>query len=208
VTGRGPRRPRPRDPRGFTLIELMVVCTILGMVLLLVPRGLDGQGARGRLEQGASMVAAAILEASDQAIIDGHAVILEYDLEEDRFRYHVSARVRERAVGLDPNAIRTEVAEPDEEWMEMDWIDLPEDVDLAAYSEAKETWEKSRSQTIQITATPEGIVRPAHALRVESRSLPRGMRTMTVRVNALTSLSEVVPGEAEMPEKRDPHDFR
>jgi hypothetical protein len=187
----------------------MVVCVILGLVLLIVPPTLDGQGARGRLEQGASMLASAVLEAQETAIIDGHPVVLEYDLEEDRFRYHVSARVRERAAALDePGTTQVQAPEPDEEWMELDWIELPDDVDLAAYSEAKDQWDRARSQTVQITFSPEGIVRPAHALRVESRSLGRGVRTMTVRVNALTSLSEVVPGEAEMPEKRDPHDFR
>jgi hypothetical protein len=187
----------------------MVVCVLLGCVVLLVPRAMNTQGSRGRLEQAASMLAAAMTEAHADAIIDGHPVILEYDIERDRFRYHVSARVRERAAALDePGQVEIAIPEPEEEWAETGWILLPEDVDLAAYSEAKDAWERARAQTIQVTFTPEGIVRPAHALRVESRSLQRGARTMTVRINALTSLSEVIPGEAEMPEKRDPHDFR
>jgi hypothetical protein len=186
------------------------VCALLGTLLLLVPPSLDGYGARGRLEQAASMLASAITGAMNQAILDGHAVILEYDVEGDRFRYHLSARVRERAEALRPEgelSVPVE-PEPEEEWVIGDWTGIPDDVDIVGYSEAKEAWEKPRGQTIQVVFSPEGIVRPAHALRVESRSLPRGVRTMTVRVNALTSLSEVVAGEAEMPEKRDPHEFR
>jgi type II secretion system protein H len=209
VSDRRPRGGRPSCRAGFTLIELMVVCALLGTLLLLVPPSLDGYGARGRLEQGASMLASAITAAMNQAILDGHAVILEYDVEGNRFRYHLSARVRERAEALRPEGEDVErEPEPEEEWVIGDWNSLPDDVDIVGYSEAKEAWEKPRGQTIQVSFSPEGIVRPAHALRVESKSLPREVRTMTVRVNALTSLSEVVTGEAEMPEKRDPHEFR
>ena len=198
--------------RGFTLLELMVVCALLGSVLLLLPPSLEGYGSRGRLEQGASMLASAITAARDQAVIDGHAVVLEYDLENDRFRFQVSARVRERAAptrdGTAETPTPTVEPEPDEEWVVTAWTELPTGVDLAGYSEAKEQWEHGRTQSIPVTFSPEGIVRPAHALRVESRTMSRGDRVMTVRVNALTSLSEVVPGEAEMPEKRDPGEFR
>jgi hypothetical protein len=186
------------------------VCAVLGSLLLLVPPSLDGYGARGRLDQGASMLASSITSARDTAIFDGHAVLLEYDLEEDRYRFHVSSRVRERSEALrDPSAPEeAPPPEPEEEWLVGEWHDLPDDVDVSGYSEASEQWEQPRGQTVVVSFSPEGIVRPAHALRVESRSLPKEVRTRTVRVNALTSLSEVVPGEAEMPPKRDPSDFR
>jgi type II secretion system protein H len=202
-----------RRERGFTLLELLVVCALLGSLLLLVPPSLDGYGARGRLDQGASALASAITWARDTAIFDGHAVLLEYDLEEDRYRFHVSSRERERTAPP-PGSTATSTTyeapppEPEDEWLVGDWSDLPDDVDVTSYSEAEDQWETPRGQTVVVTFTPEGIVRPAHALRVESHSLPKEVRTRTVRVNALTSLSEVVPGEAEMPPKRDPSDFR
>ena len=207
---------RPRSPglvagvRGFTLIELMVVCVLVGTILLLVPPSLDGYGARGRLEQGASLLAESIVHARDRAITDGHTTMLEYDLEKDRFRLHVSSRLRENEIDVEDGREeqRFEEPDPEEEWAVLDWYALPNDVDLVGYSEAKDSWESGGTSTILVTFSPEGIVRPGHALRVESRTLPKRSRTMTVRVNALTSLSEVVPGEAEMPEKREPHDFR
>jgi hypothetical protein len=189
----------------------MVVCVLLGTVLLLVPPALDGYGARGRLEQGASLLAEAIASARDTAINDGHTVMLEYDLEKDRFRSHVSARLRERNVPPEEGQVveeRPQLPEPDEEWAILDWMALPQGVDLVGYSEAKDAWESGATRTILVSFSPEGIVRPGHALRVESKFLPRESRTMTVRVNALTSLSEVVPGTAEMPQKREPSDFR
>jgi type II secretion system protein H len=214
VTGGRPpgrRHASPAANAGFTLIELMVVCLLLGTVLLLVPPALDGYGAKGRLEQGASLLAEAISSARDTAINDGHTVILEYDLEKDRFRSHVSARLREREVPPQEGQTveeRPALPEPEEEWAILDWMGLPTEVDLTAYSEAKDVWESGAARTILVSFSPEGIVRPGHALRVESKSLPKESRTMTVRVNALTSLSEVVPGTAEMPEKREPSDFR
>jgi hypothetical protein len=189
----------------------MVVCVLLGTILLLVPPALDGYGARGRLEQGASLLAEAITSARDTAINDGHTVILEYDLEKDRFRSHVSALLRERNVPPEEGQTveeRPQVPEPDEEWAILDWMALPQGIDLVGYSEAKDVWESGATRTILVSFSPEGIVRPGHALRIESMSLPRENRTMTVRVNALTSLSEVVPGTAEMPQKREPSDFR
>jgi type II secretion system protein H len=210
-----PRATPPPGPRarGFTLLELLVVCALLGSLLLLVPPSLDGYGARGRLDQGASTLASAITSARDTAIFDGHAVLLEYDLEEDRFRFHVSSRQRERTTPAPGTAgttrpVEAAPPEPEDEWLVGEWHDLPDDVDVTAYSEAAEAWESPRGQSVVVSFTPEGIVRPAHALRVESRSLPKEVRTRTVRVNALTSLSEVLPGEAEMPPKRDPSDFR
>ena len=65
------------------------------------------------------------------------------------------------------------------------------------------------SAPIEIAFLADGTVRPAHAVRLVSLDVGREAdRTMTVRVNALTSAAEVIGGEADLPKGRDPNEFR
>ena len=217
----GPPSHVSTAPRGFTLIELIVVVAIVGSVLVMVPSNLNGFGARSRLESSANTVSSVETAAKEQAVIDDHEVILEYHLYDapadshgkwSGWRYVIASKTHETPdAAADAQAAGTaksRVAEEDE-WVELPWDRLPEGVRLAGFSVSKEEWNRSPPGTIRVSFFPDGSVRPAHALRIESTELPRGAAsTMTVRVNALTGLAEVLDGEVEMTPKRDPSDFR
>jgi prepilin-type N-terminal cleavage/methylation domain-containing protein len=219
---------RPRAPdgaeRGFTLIELMAVMTILGLMLLIVPPNLDSFGDQSRLQSAANSVSSCLTAAREMAIIDGHEVRLQYELSGDtkdrtktgRMRYVVGARGRQTPRGLAPQdqgrtSSTDEQPAPEDEWMETEWRGLPLGVQLQAYSEESGQWIRGSpaGNPIEISFLADGTVRPAHAVRLVSLDIEDArLRTVTVRVNALTSAAEVVQGEADLPKARDPNEFR
>jgi prepilin-type N-terminal cleavage/methylation domain-containing protein len=209
--------------RGVTLIEVMAVMTILGLILLLVPPNLDTFGDQSRLQSAANTVASSLTAAREMAIIDGHEVRVQYELSGDvkdrtktgRLRYIVASRGRQTPRGLEPEGTRRareeEEPPPEEEWMETDWRGLPAGVQLQAFSEESGQWVRGNpgGNPIEISFLADGTVRPAHALRLVSLDVEsEKARTVTVRVNALTSSAEVVQGEGELPRARDPNEFR
>jgi prepilin-type N-terminal cleavage/methylation domain-containing protein len=217
-----PPPPRRRVPRGFTLIELMAVSALLAVILLMLPPRLDGFGDRSRLDSAANTMVSVLTAAKEQAVIDGHEVIVQYQLGDPkdrtktgRFRYVVSSEQRET-----PDAFRKpgdapapkEVTAPEDEWIETAWRDFPTGVILAAYSQERGQWAHSRGgagEVISVSFQADGTVKPAHAVRLTSTDLEgNAPNTVTVLVNALTSASSIVEGEAELPEKRDASEFR
>jgi prepilin-type N-terminal cleavage/methylation domain-containing protein len=210
--------------RGFTLIEVMAVMALLGILLLFIPPNLDSFGDRSRLESAANSVSSLLTAAREIAIIDGHETLVQYELAGDtkdrektgRMRLVVSARKRDTPHGLEPEGTRRswleeDPEEPEEEWLETEWRTLPKGVQLKGYSEESGQWVRSNpgSAPIEISFLADGTVRPAHAVRLVSLDVgSEDHRTMTVRVNALTSAAEVVGGEADLPKGRDPNEFR
>jgi hypothetical protein len=200
----------------------MAVMTILGLMLLFVPPNLDSFGDQSRLQSAANTVAASLTAAREMAIIDGHETRVQYELSGDvkdrtktgRMRYVVAARRRQTPRGLEPEGTRRPAEEeppPEEEWMETEWRGLPLGVQLQAFSEESGQWIRSNpgGNPIEISFLADGTVRPAHAVRLVSLDVGSEKdRTVTVRVNALTSSTEVVQGEAELPKARDPNEFR
>lgn len=210
---------RARRASGFTLIEIMAVTALLSIALLMLPPLLDGFGSRTRLDSATSAMVSALTGAREQAVIDGHDVIVQFTLGDPRdraktggFRFLVTSSVRETPEGLkspgqEPQA---PVEEPAEEWIETAWRGMPDGVILAAYSEASGQWIKNNpvERPLEIRFLPDGGVRPAFAVRLESLDLPAEVsRVTTVLVNALTSVAYVVDGEGDLAAKRDPSDF-
>ncbi len=220
------RRPVARAgeharPRGFTLIEIMVVLVILGIMLLWLPARIDGFGDRSKLDSAASTMVSVLTAARELAIIDGHEVRLQYLLSDDekdrsatgKFRYLVTSKVRETPEQLADDADRDTRANEQEqdEWVATTWRDFPEGVQLQAYSQESGIWVKgTRSgEPIEISFGPDGGVRPPHGIRLVSVDLPPSVeRTITITVNALTSAAQVIEGEGNLPKRLDPSDFR
>ena len=218
-----PRRPpHRRVPRGFTLIELMAVSALLGMILLMLPPNLQGFGDRSRLDSAANTMVSVLTAAKEQAVIDGHEVIVQYQLGDPkdrsktgRFRYVVSSEQRETPDGLRKPGEEPPPKDPsasESEWIETAWRDFPTGVILAAYSQERGQWAHTRGgagDVISVSFQADGTVKPAHAVRFVSSDLEgNAPNTITVLVNALTSAASIVEGESELPEKRDAAEFR
>lgn len=80
-----PRLPTPPAP-GFTLLEVLVVLSILGLVYLLALPALSGALAGPRLEREARLLVAALREARSTAIVGGREV--RFRVDRGAWRYH------------------------------------------------------------------------------------------------------------------------
>lgn len=205
--------------RGFTLLELMAVIVLLGLTLMFVPPNLEAFGDRAKLDSTTNSMVAIFGAAKEMAISDGHAVKVQLDLGNTsdrtatgRTRFLVSSIQREAPEELTPGVERRKpTTEQEDEWIETTWRSLPHGVVLSGYSDTSGKWTRSTDPTrpIEITFLPDGTVRPAFAIRVQSVDLSNDVpHVMTVLVNALTSAPSVVEGEAELPTEREPSDFR
>lgn len=209
---------RPAAPaRGFTLLEIMAVCALLGILLYLLPARLDGFGSRSRLVSAANTVVAAFTGAKEQAVIDGHEVRIQFLLGGERaredtgkFRHVVINQTREAERNGEDGQPRSRES-MQEEMIALDWRGLPDGVHITGFSIQREAWatRNNGDQPFEVTFYPDGSVRPACAVRVESVDLPPGSeRVMTVVVNALTATPMLVEGEAELPPSLDASEFR
>lgn len=198
-----------------------MVITIIGMMLLWVPPNLDSFGERSRLSSTASSVASTFTAARELAIIDGHETRIQFDLPGEtkdrtktgRWRYMVTTIKKETPDALKSGNASDQRREepPEEEWAYTEWHDLQHGVLLWGFSQEAGTWIRSnpRGEPLEVAFLADGSVRPACAIRVQSMDIQDvAERTMTVRVNALTSASEVIEGEADLPHGRDSNDFR
>jgi prepilin-type N-terminal cleavage/methylation domain-containing protein len=230
VSARAAVRPASapaRGPRaGFTLIELMVVMTLIGMMMLWIPARIDGFGNRSKLDSTAASIVSVLTAAREMAIIDGHEVRLQVELAPDlkdrtrtgRYRYVVANKTHETPDSLkqpgDRGVPQDTSTRSDEEWTFTPWASLTAGVLLTGYSQESGAWIKSnpRGEPIEVSFFPDGGVRPPHAWRITCVDLDEEVnRTITIRVNALTSMAEVVEGDgpgSELPKRRDPSDFR
>ena len=215
-----------RRETGFTLIELMVVMTLIGIMMLWLPARLDGFGNRSKLDSNASTIVSVLTAAREMAIIDGHEVRLQVELAPDvkdrtktgRFRYVVASKTHESPDALkEPGSTKgpkDTSTKSDDEWTFTAWRTLTEGVLFTGYSQESGSWIKSnaRGEPIEVSFFPDGGVRPPHAWRITCVDLDEGVnRVLTIRVNALTSTADVAEGDgpdSELPKRRDPSDFR
>jgi len=198
----------------------MVVITILGAVLLLVPVNLYRFGGRSRLENAANTMVAVVGASRSQAILDGHDVTLEIGSYKDDggvvhwgHRWVITNMPAERSDKLDQETGK--VKEKDErpkeqEWLTTTWSDLPDGVVVSGVSERKDDWNALRNdQPYGVRFGPDGGVEKAFAVRLESTGLEvsRENRTMTVVVNPLTAEASSYDGYHELPPQREENDF-
>jgi prepilin-type N-terminal cleavage/methylation domain-containing protein len=206
--------------RGFTLVEMMVVVLLLGTVLLVVPANLSKFGAGSRLDAAANTLAAALAGAREQAIRDGDEVRVElgwYDDAEGKHQGHrwiVTNIPPAQAAGAerDEDEARRlrEMRGQERQWLPTPWDTIDEGVRIVAVSEEAGRWEPLREgELFKVSYFPDGSVQRAFGVRLESFDLEGGKeeRTITVRVNGLTAEADVTDGYAELPDKKEPHEF-
>jgi len=79
-------RSGPRSEAGLTLIELIVVITIVALAMSTVALRLDGVTSNSRLKSSARRIGTTIEFLQNQGIVNGRFYFLEVDLDEERLR--------------------------------------------------------------------------------------------------------------------------
>lgn len=115
-----PFEGRPAQ-RGFTLIEVLVVVTILALTVRVVLVNYGAIVPSARLDAEASRLVGAIEGARTEAILQGKELEFELDLELNRFRIVL------------PPEMRVDVDQEEPEELAFDWDYLDEGVDLFGY---------------------------------------------------------------------------
>ncbi len=72
--------------RGMTLIELIVVVSILSISLTVVGLRLDGVTANSRLKASARQIGSTVEFLQNQAVVNGRFYFLQIDLDQNRYR--------------------------------------------------------------------------------------------------------------------------
>lgn len=114
-----PFRARSKASRGFSLIELLAVVTILMIMAASVATNIDFMIPGARLEACARILSTDISYARSSAIAQGLPYRIEYDLDHDKYRIATPFR------GGDGG-----IATNDEERAYTTWKDFPEDVKI------------------------------------------------------------------------------
>jgi general secretion pathway protein H len=86
--------------RGFTLIEMLVVLTILALVMVLVPPFLAGGQARAEFTATAQQIAAALRDTRGLAIRRGHTATFAVDFAAGAYGTSDGGRIRHVPKGL------------------------------------------------------------------------------------------------------------
>ena len=209
----------PRHPRhGFTLVELMVVVSILAGVILLVPPNLYKFGARSRLDNAANTLVSTIAAAREQAIIDGHPVRLELGTYRDgEGEWHHGHRFvftnvpAEKSDLLTPEDAEEETTRPrEQEWLTTRWKRLGDGLEFTGVSERAGHWVKIREdQPYSVAFGPDGSVEKGFAVRIISEDLEirKEDRTITITVNPLTAEPQAYEGYKDVPQSREANEF-
>jgi prepilin-type N-terminal cleavage/methylation domain-containing protein len=209
---------------GFTLLELLVVCAIVGGTLILVPVSFGSFGARSRLSSAANSMLAQLGAIRERAMMDGYEARLEIASyrENDGTRRLGSrfwftnlpakgtAKLEEE--GSERQRERATSRAKDREWMVSEWSPLPDGILVTGISIEAGQWEKigEGERAFQVKFFADGGVERAVAVRLESQDLEvkPEFRTVTVMVNALTAEAASYEGFRELPKQRDASEFR
>jgi prepilin-type N-terminal cleavage/methylation domain-containing protein len=212
-----------RRDGGFTLLELLVVCAIVGVALALVPVGFGTFGARSRLTSSANTILAQLTATREQATMDGFEARLEIGLFKDheskrqfgtRFWYtNLPAKGTQKLIeDSDHGRERATSRAKDRQWMVSEWNALPAGIEVSGVSLEAGQWQKvgEGEQSFHVKYFADGTVERGFAVRLESTDLEvkPEFRTVTVLVNALTSEAFSYEGLKEMPRQKGSDEFR
>lgn len=213
-----------RRTGGFTLLELLVVCAIVGVSLTLVPVSFGSFGARSRLSSAANTLLAQLAAARERAMMDGYEARLEiapYKESDGNKRLGArfwftnlpakgTAKLEEENEERQRDRVTSRAK--DREWMMTEWAPLPSGILVTGISIEAGHWEKlpEGDRPFQVTFFADGSIERAVAVRLESEDIdvrPEN-RTVTVMVNALTAEAASYEGFRELPKQRDASEFR
>jgi prepilin-type N-terminal cleavage/methylation domain-containing protein len=212
-----------RTSGGFTLLELLVVCAIVGVTLALVPVAFGTFGARSRLSSSANTILAQLTATREQATMDGFEARLEIGIYKDheskrqfatRFWYsNLPAKGTNKLVeDSDRQRDRATSRAKDRQWMVSEWNPLPSGIEVSGISLEAGQWQKvgEGEQSFHVKYYADGTVERGFAVRLESTDLEvrPEFRTVTVVVNALTSEAFSYEGLKEMPRQKGSDEFR
>ena len=165
---------------GFTLIEMVAVCVLVGLLLVFSPLALDFLVAEKQLEGEVSRVATTIDFIKNQAILDQCAYEIRVDTEKHRWAVNIPREEEEETTEPDKEPVKILVLDEDVPDEELDWHDLPNGISLEFYE-----GRQAMKGIYAITYSPDGTV-PAHTLVLESNrvsSLDEEDRVRSVRVS-------------------------
>jgi general secretion pathway protein H len=80
------KRPRARDDRGFTILELLIVLAIMGLIGSLLVGARPSTSARVNGRAAAETLASVLREARSEAILQGRTTAVEIDTERRTYR--------------------------------------------------------------------------------------------------------------------------
>jgi type II secretory pathway pseudopilin PulG len=206
----------------FTLLEMLVVCAILGAALLLAPSSFNTFGARSRLSSASNNLLSELGAIREQATIDGFETRLEIGSYREtdgvrrqgtRFWYtNVPAKSTEGTQEQRDRAKERQTSRAqDRQWQVSSWKELPEGVVIAGVSLEAGRWEKvgDGDRTFQARYFPDGSIEHGFGVRYECMDIDTKpeFRTVTVLVNALTAEPASYEGLQELPRQRDASEF-
>lgn len=82
-------------PRGFTLLELVVVIGLLGLCFGLIFFKMDAFVPSSRIKSSSRELASRVEQARNYAIVSGLTIHFQYDIEQGRYRYYVPFELSE-----------------------------------------------------------------------------------------------------------------
>ena len=155
---------------GFTLIEVLVVLTIIAVSFGLVAFAAAERPGGARLDRGAARMAQWIRTVTLTAAEEGEAWTVRYDLEAGMLEAWPQSQGSDL---VDPRVSQR----------------LPEEVSIVQVVRAAERSETTRYGAIEIHVYPDGTCTP-HAVRLAQH----GSGERTLQVNPITGAVSMVPG--------------
>ncbi|HEX5135827.1 MAG TPA: GspH/FimT family pseudopilin [Planctomycetota bacterium] len=181
-----------RAEAGFTLIELVAVCVLIGLLLAFAPHAFGFLLAEKELESEVSRLATTIDFVKSQAVLDQCAYAIHLDTETSSWAVQLPREEEQESPEPGKEPVKVLVLDEDLPPEELDWHKLPRGISLEFY-EGRQPFQGR----YEVTYGPDGSV-PAHTLVLESNrvsSLDEADRVRTIRVS-FTGLVSISPGRA------------
>lgn len=185
-----PSRLRVHSRSGFTLLELIAVCVLVGLLLAFSPRAFGFLMAEKELESEVSRLATTIDFIKSQAVLDQCAYAIHVNTQENSWAIQLPREEEQESFDPDKEPVKVLVFDEDMPPEDLDWRKLPDGISLEFY-EGRQPFEGRYA----ITYAPDGTV-PAHTLVLESNrvsSLDEADRVRTIRVS-FSGLVSIGPG--------------